>query len=76
MAHFAEAPDEAGKHLKIRFDHGTTTLGFQYQGGIILAVDSRATGGQFIGKFIILDIVLYYIFYTFLMLKKFITLLS
>lgn len=75
MAHFAEAPDEAGKHLKIRFDHGTTTLGFQYQGGIILAVDSRATGGQFIGKFIILNIfVLYYIF--FLMLKKFIILLS
>lgn len=61
MAHFAEAPDEAGKHLKIRFDHGTTTLGFQYQGGIILAVDSRATGGQFIGKFIIApDIVLYF----------------
>lgn len=61
MAHFAEAPDEAGKHLKIRFDHGTTTLGFQYQGGIILAVDSRATGGQFIGKFIIVpDIVLYF----------------
>ncbi|XP_003694700.1 proteasome subunit beta type-5 [Apis florea] len=50
LAQFAEAPDEAGKHLKIRFDHGTTTLGFQYQGGIILAVDSRATGGQFIGS--------------------------
>lgn len=51
MARLAEATDETGKHLKINFDHGTTTLGFQYKGGIILAVDSRATGGQFIGKF-------------------------
>lgn len=77
MAQFAEAPDEAGKHLKIRFDHGTTTLGFQYQGGIILAVDSRATGGQFIGRFIIVPyIVLYYIFSYFLILKKFIIFLS
>ncbi|XP_037953374.1 proteasome subunit beta type-5 [Teleopsis dalmanni] len=39
---------EAG--LKIDFDHGTTTLGFKYQGGVVLAVDSRATGGQFIGS--------------------------
>lgn len=65
MAHFAEAPDEAGKHLKIRFDHGTTTLGFQYQGGIILAVDSRATGGQFIGKFIIVSDIVLYFYYIF-----------
>lgn len=76
MAHFAEAPDEAGKHLKIRFDHGTTTLGFQYQGGIILAVDSRATGGQFIGKFIIVPDIVLYFYYIFLMLKEFIILLS
>lgn len=46
----AGAPDDNGKHLKINFDHGTTTLGFRYQGGVILAVDSRATGGQYIGK--------------------------
>lgn len=32
------------------FDHGTTTLGFRYKNGVILAVDSRATGGQFIGS--------------------------
>ncbi|XP_076175394.1 proteasome beta5 subunit [Ptiloglossa arizonensis] len=50
LARLAEATDETGKHLKINFDHGTTTLGFQYKGGIILAVDSRATGGQFIGS--------------------------
>nr|CAD7406515.1 unnamed protein product [Timema poppensis] len=43
--------DEHGKKIKIHFDHGTTTLGFQYQGGVVLAVDSRATGGQFIGKY-------------------------
>uniref|UniRef100_A0A1A9Z5A8 Proteasome subunit beta n=1 Tax=Glossina pallidipes TaxID=7398 RepID=A0A1A9Z5A8_GLOPL len=36
--------------IQMHFDHGTTTLGFKYQGGVILAVDSRATGGQFIGS--------------------------
>lgn len=36
--------------ISIDFDHGTTTLGFKYQGGVLLAVDSRATGGQFIGS--------------------------
>ncbi|XP_017878775.1 proteasome subunit beta type-5 [Ceratina calcarata] len=50
LAQLAEGPDDSGNHLKIKFDHGTTTLGFQYQGGIVLAVDSRATGGQFIGS--------------------------
>ncbi|KAJ8963970.1 hypothetical protein NQ314_005229 [Rhamnusium bicolor] len=42
--------DEAGREIKIKFDHGTTTLGFMYKGGVVLAVDSRATGGQFIGS--------------------------
>lgn len=36
--------------IKMHFDHGTTTLGFCFQGGVLLAVDSRATGGQFIGS--------------------------
>ncbi|XP_030374583.1 proteasome subunit beta type-5 [Scaptodrosophila lebanonensis] len=36
--------------IKIEFDHGTTTLGFKFKGGVILAVDSRATGGQYIGS--------------------------
>jgi len=36
--------------LKIHFDHGTTTLGFKFQNGVVLAVDSRATGGQYIGS--------------------------
>jgi len=42
--------DEAGKDIKMHFDHGTTTLGFKYQGGVLLAVDSRATGGMYIGS--------------------------
>ena len=28
--------------------HGTTTLGFIFQGGIIIAVDSRASMGSYI----------------------------
>ncbi|KAH8280342.1 hypothetical protein KR018_002921 [Drosophila ironensis] len=41
----------AGKSgIKIDFDHGTTTLAFKFKGGVILAVDSRATGGQYIGS--------------------------
>ncbi|XP_011184652.1 proteasome subunit beta type-5-like [Zeugodacus cucurbitae] len=40
----------AKEGIKINYDHGTTTLGFKYKGGVILAVDSRATGGQFIGS--------------------------
>merc|ERR1712106_382716 len=35
--------DDQGKDIDMNFDHGTTTLGFKYQGGVILAVDSRAT---------------------------------
>ncbi|XP_045460901.1 proteasome subunit beta type-5 [Harmonia axyridis] len=42
--------DDNGREVKINFDHGTTTLGFMYKNGIVLAVDSRATGGQYIGS--------------------------
>nr|ALS04248.1 proteasome subunit beta type-5 [Acartia pacifica] len=42
--------DESGKEIPMNFDHGTTTLGFKYQGGVLLAVDSRATGGMYIGS--------------------------
>jgi len=41
---------EDGKEIPMNFDHGTTTLGFKYQGGVLLAVDSRATGGMYIGS--------------------------
>jgi len=34
----------------LEFAHGTTTLAFKFQGGIIVAVDSRASLGTFIGS--------------------------
>ena len=40
------APDSA----KIEFNHGTTTLAFKFKHGVIVAVDSRATAGQWIGE--------------------------
>jgi len=42
--------DETGRKIKLNFAHGTTTLGFKYQGGVIMAVDSRATSGQYVGS--------------------------
>ena len=38
--------------MKIHFDHGTTTMAFKFQHGVIVAVDSRATAGSYIGKLI------------------------
>ena len=49
-------PDQF-EHLKIRrrlvnaaikYHHGTTTLGFKFKGGVIVAVDSRASMGSYI----------------------------
>ena len=40
--------DQNGDDLQINFLHGTTTLGFVYKNGVILAVDSRATGGTIV----------------------------
>merc|ERR1719370_567173 len=37
-------------NVKIHFDHGTTTLAFKFQGGAIVAVDSRATAGPYIAS--------------------------
>ena len=42
--------DDQGNDIAMNFDHGTTTLGFKYRGGVVLAVDSRATGGMYIGS--------------------------
>lgn len=36
--------------VKINFNRGTTTLAFKYNGGVIVAVDSRATGGSYIAS--------------------------
>jgi 20S proteasome alpha/beta subunit len=33
----------------LKFLHGTTTLGFVFSGGIIIAVDSRASMGSYVG---------------------------
>jgi 20S proteasome subunit beta 5 len=42
--------DENSTEYKIKIQHGTTTLAFQFQGGVVVAVDSRATMGNYIGK--------------------------
>lgn len=41
--------DDDNGEMKVKIVHGTTTLAFKFQHGIIVAVDSRATGGQYIG---------------------------
>lgn len=46
--HVMNDEDEGG--IKIHFDHGTTTLGFKFAGGVIIAVDSRATAGPWIAS--------------------------
>lgn len=40
---------------EIKFLKGTTTLGFRFQGGVIVSVDSRATQGPYIGKLLTPD---------------------
>ncbi|OBZ87293.1 Proteasome subunit beta type-5 [Choanephora cucurbitarum] len=42
--------DESSPDYKIKIQHGTTTLAFQFQGGVVVAVDSRATMGNYIGS--------------------------
>merc|ERR1712164_138722 len=39
-----------GAPPKLEFAHGTTTLGFVYQGGVIISVDSRASMGNYISS--------------------------
>ena len=36
--------------IKIEFAHGTTTLAFKFEHGVIVAVDSRATAGSWIAS--------------------------
>jgi len=42
--------DDQGQNIDMNFNHGTTTLAFKYKGGVVVAVDSRATGGMYIGS--------------------------
>ena len=43
----AFAAEDAPKAIKML--HGTTTLGFIFKHGVIIAVDSRASQGQYVG---------------------------
>ncbi|KAI0761464.1 proteasome component pts1 [Irpex lacteus] len=42
--------DRVDPSCRIKINHGTTTLAFRYQGGVIVAVDSRATAGSYIAS--------------------------
>jgi 20S proteasome alpha/beta subunit len=42
--------DHANPNCPIKLAHGTTTLAFRFQGGIIVATDSRATAGSWIAS--------------------------
>lgn len=42
--------DDQHGDFNIKIQHGTTTLGFKFQGGVIIAVDSRATAGAYIAS--------------------------
>lgn len=35
---------------RMKFDKGTTTLAFKFQGGVIVSVDSRASQGSYVGS--------------------------
>lgn len=42
--------DAANPDCPIKIAHGTTTLAFRFQGGIVVATDSRATAGDWIAS--------------------------
>lgn len=46
----ANTDDSVNPECKIKIAHGTTTLAFRFQGGIIVAVDSRATAGSWVAS--------------------------
>jgi 20S proteasome subunit beta 5 len=46
----AMTDDHSNPQCPIKIAHGTTTLAFRYQGGIIVATDSRATAGNWIAS--------------------------
>ena len=45
--------------VKIEFAHGTTTLAFKFKHGVIVAVDSRATAGSWIGEHYVITAICY-----------------
>ena len=42
--------DSTHRDARIKLNHGTTTLAFRYKGGIVVAVDSRASAGSYIAS--------------------------
>lgn len=42
--------DDQERNVQIEMAHGTTTLAFKFQQGVIVAVDSRATSGSYISS--------------------------
>jgi len=46
----AHTDENSTAECRIKLEHGTTTLAFKFQGGIIVAVDSRATSGSYIAS--------------------------
>ncbi|GAA6034991.1 hypothetical protein NBRC10512_004766 [Rhodotorula toruloides] len=42
--------DASDPSCRIKSNHGATTLAFEFQGGIVVAVDSRATAGSYIAS--------------------------
>ncbi|PTB81613.1 hypothetical protein M440DRAFT_1418268, partial [Trichoderma longibrachiatum ATCC 18648] len=46
----AATDDRSNPDCPIKIAHGTTTLAFRFQGGIIVATDSRATAGNWIAS--------------------------
>ncbi|TPR04374.1 Protein kinase domain family protein [Aspergillus niger] len=46
----AMTDDHSNPSCPIKLAHGTTTLAFRFQGGIIVATDSRATAGNWIAS--------------------------
>eukprot|EP00993_Chasmostoma_nieuportense_P003277 NODE_4004_length_858_cov_32.469220_g3847_i0.p1 GENE.NODE_4004_length_858_cov_32.469220_g3847_i0~~NODE_4004_length_858_cov_32.469220_g3847_i0.p1 ORF type:complete len:269 (+),score=95.98 NODE_4004_length_858_cov_32.469220_g3847_i0:41-808(+) len=43
-------PPSPGHIPNLKLKKGTTTLGFRFQGGIVIAVDSRASAGQYVAS--------------------------
>ena len=46
---FKQGPNNKASNLK-NFHHGTTTLGFAFKEGVLIAVDSRASMGSFLSS--------------------------
>ena len=47
---FLKKYTEGEGNIRLNFNHGTTTLAFKFQHGVIVAVDSRATAGSYIAS--------------------------